>query len=151
MPAMRTGRSKPVSRRTKKNPINQAAKAGKAKARARAGTPTKTASPRRKADMAQAQKAKQPTIKRNTTASKPPTAAKSKLQRAGRSAAMRASGTSQAKAKYGGAGIARAVAGKGAGKTAGTKLGRTRAKSKPSMAQAQSTTRKRKPQARSRY
>ena len=146
----RTGRSKPVRPRTKKNPINQAAKAGKAKARARAGTPT-ARGPRRKADMAQAQKAKQPTIKRNTTASKPPTAAKSKLQRAGRSAAMRASGTSQAKAKYGGAGIARAVAGKGAGKTAGAKLGRSRAKSKPSMAQAQSTTRKRKPQARSRY
>ena len=37
------------------------------------------------------------------------------------------------------------------GKRAGVKLGKAPAKKRPSMAQAQSTTRKRKPQARSRY
>ena len=95
MPSMRTGRSKPVRPKAKRK------------------SPT----------MAQAQKAKQPTIKR-----------------AGRTAG----------AKMGKA-TASNTPNVTRGKRAGVKLGKAPAKKRPSMAQAQSTTRKRKPQARSRY
>ena len=104
MPSMRTGRSKPVRPKAKRK------------------LPT----------MAQAQKAKQPTIKR-----------------AGRTAgAKMGKATAMAQAQKSTASNTPNVT---RGKRAGVKLGKAPAKKRPSMAQAQSTTRKRKPQARSRY
>ena len=98
MPSMRTGRSKPVRPKAKRK------------------LPT----------MAQAQKAKQPTIKR-----------------AGRTAGAKM-GKAQKSTASNTPNVTR-------GKRAGVNLGKATAKKRPSMAQAQSTTRKRKPQARSRY